>query len=190
MAGLSGKVNRAAAGMPQPPVTRQFVKPKSLWLPEYDQSSSGRTMYHGSDSDAISGPFVAGKRDSGWFGEGMYGSMYPEYASRWGKNVFSAPVPDVPLAEIWTDEGYRKMFFDDAAQRAHDAAGGHEGWVGDERAYSKAFRDALLSDGVQGVRVGIGGHPDAEIVLFDPDAAGVTLTPFSSRVLNGLTEQR
>jgi hypothetical protein len=139
-------------------------------------------MIHGSDSDEISGPFVAGKRDSGWFGPGMYATMYPEYASRWGKNLYSAPIPNIRWAEMWTDADYRNMSFDPAAKRADEAAGGSEAFVRDEKAYSKQFRDALMSQGFGGIRVGIGGHPDAEIVVFDPDAAGVTLKPFASRV--------
>ena len=156
--------------------------PKSLWLPSYDRRVPEGLMFHGSDSAEISGPFVPGRRDSGWFGRGMYATKYPEYASRWGSNVYASPVPDVPFAHIWTDDGYRQMHYDKAAKRADARAGGSDAFADDERAYSQAFRDALMADGYGGVRVGIGGHPDAEIVIFDPDKAGVVLSPFASRM--------
>lgn len=155
--------------------------PKPLWLPAYDKRVPGNLMFHGSNNSSISGPFTPGLRDSGWFGRGMYTTMYPEYAARWGSHLHAAPLPDVPFANVWTDSAYKQMHFDAPSDKAHKAAGGHEAWFDNEDAYSRAFRDSLLHDGIGGVRVGIGDHPDAEIVIFDPDAAGVKLSPFASR---------
>jgi hypothetical protein len=185
-----GKIFKAtdapSTGGALPPIPEkppEPVKPQASWLPQYDERVPERTMFHGSNSESISGSFEPGKRDSGWFGQGMYATMYPDYAARWGETVHAAPVPDIKYANVWTDSQYKDMSFDEAAKRAHESAGGHEGWINNERAYSKAFRDALMSEGVQGVRVGIGGRPDAEIVIFDPDTAGVQMTPFASRLL-------
>ena len=159
---------------------RRLAKPKSLWLKQYDGNPDPRMMFHGSNSPSIEGQFVPGKRDSGWFGSGMYTTMYPEYASRWGQNLYAAPLPDARFAEAWTD--YRNTYFDEAARRADKSAGGTPAWLDNQRDYSQAFRDALLSDGYQGMRVGIGEHPDAEIVIFDPESLGVRLSPYTQPV--------
>jgi hypothetical protein len=173
-----GRANKVAELAAQ---VRQASPPQagSVWLPTYDKRMPERMFLHGSDSAAIEGPFVPGRRDSGWFGRGMYGTVYPSYASRWGKNLYASPMPDIKWAELWTD--YHNAAYDPLTKHAHDVAGGDARWNRDERGYSQAFRDALMDKGVQGVRVHLGDHPDAELVVFDPEESGIRLSPFASR---------
>lgn len=151
----------------------------SQFLPSYDKRLPEPLFLHGSTSREIEGRFEPGRRDHGWFGRGMYGTAYPEYAARWGENIHAAPIPDIRWAELWTD--YRDSAYDPLTKHAHEMAGGNERLVSDERGYSDAFRSALMDKGVQGVRVHLGNHPDAELVVFDPEDAGVRLRPFASR---------
>lgn len=180
----SSRLGRASKVAELAAQVRQASPPQagSVWLPgrAYDARMPERLFLHGSDSDAIQGPFVPGRRDFGWFGRGMYGTAYPSYASRWGKNLYASPMPDIRWAELWTD--YHNSAYDPMTKRAHDLAGGDERWIRDERGYAQAFRDALMDKGVQGVRVHLGDHPDAELVVFDPDESGVRLAPFGSRL--------
>ena len=141
-----------------------------------DEAVGGNFLYHGSESANISGPLRTSERDSGWFGSGFYLTAYPEYTKRWGQFVYRTPWPKGDFAMVTVIGNYAEIIFDKNGQLANDYAGGLDGWIRDEDAWSAKFKEFLVKNRFVGVRVAFDNKPDVEVVIFDPNTAGVKLT--------------
>jgi hypothetical protein len=145
------------------------------WLEAGEASSPlPAVLYHGSNSEQFDGPIRVQSRDHGWFGTGFYLTAYPEYALRWGRNVFEMRLPPGKYAEVRVVGNYSKLVFMGDAEAANQAAGGTVGWIENEALWARRFTDHLKKTGHTGVRVHFDEHPDMEVLVFDPSHAQVT----------------
>lgn len=128
-------------------------------------------LYHGSNSDKMTGGLRIGQRDSGWYGKGFYLTAYPEFAKRWGKYIHRMSVPQGKYAEILI-QGNKTTYLGDA-EKANQEAGGTEAWIDNEDAWSTAFTNSLRKMGYDGVRVHEGEYKDVEVVVFNPATIAV-----------------
>lgn len=134
-------------------------------------------LYHGSSSSKLVGKLRVGKRDSGWFGSGFYLTQYPDYAKRWGDNIHTIEVPDsLKLAKVNAPDGYSKLEFLGDSEIANKRAGGINGWISDEDAWSKSFTAELKRMGYDGVTLTLDSYEHAEVVIFEPEKLIVTET--------------
>jgi hypothetical protein len=125
-------------------------------------------LYHGSDSEKIVGGLYANERDSGWFGSGFYLTAYPDYAQRWGKYIHKMIPPVGKYAEVNATNGYKNIEYVGDAKKANEMAGGTVKWIENEHLWSKMFQSSLKDMGYIGVRVGIDGWKDVEVLVFEP----------------------
>ncbi len=144
--------------------------------------SSQWKLYHGSKSPKIVGQLICNDRDSGWFGSGFYLTAYPDYAKRWGQYVHEMLVPTGKYAEVQSTQDYNKISYLGDAEAANQIAGGTEGWIANEHAWSQAFTGYLKKMGYLGVRVHLGEYQDAEVLVFDP--SHIQVIPNASNTQN------
>ncbi len=135
---------------------------------EFVENSSNLELFHGSNSEQISGPLRTNERDSGWFGSGFYLTAYPEYAKRWGNNVYKMIIPHGNFAHVVVEGNYKKINYIGDTNKANELAGGTEGWIENEHVWSQKFTSALKSMGYDGIRVEMNGNPDVEVLVFNP----------------------
>lgn len=134
---------------------------------EWLENTNNWILYHGSNSDSFVGPIRTNERDAGWFGQGFYLTSFPNYAKRWGKNIFKISVPNGKYANIQVIGNYEKTIYNNA-EFANQEAGGHEGFIENEDLWSQKFTNALKRERFDGVRVDFDNNKDVEVVVFNP----------------------